>query len=120
MPDHTIRSYLTRSLAATIEARVSTYLDRDWRITIVVDKADDSSHPAALLSDGSERFFVKIYHGVLAFDQLKIEVAALRLLTEQAAVLTPTVIDLFPVEEAVLVIMAAVEAQPWQPADWQA
>jgi fructosamine-3-kinase len=103
-----------------LEQCVSTYLGRAWQVKTVESKHDESSHPAALLSDGRDTVFVKLNEGPLAVDQLTQEVAGLRLLTQQAGVLTPTVIDLLPVDDGALVIMLAVEVIQRGEPQWRA
>lgn len=119
MSTHTFAQHLTVALRTTIERRVSDHLARSWQIETVIDKVDESSHPAALLSDGSTIVFVKIYQGELAEDQLQREVAGLRLLQKEAGVLTPVIIDRIPHADDVLILMEAVTEIPRTPADWR-
>lgn len=119
MPDHTFAHHFTHSVRRTVEARVSAYLGRVWRIETVVDKIDESSHPAALLGDETATVFVKINQGPLAWDQLQKEVAGLRLLTDRAGLLTPVVIDTVQIGDDALVIMEGVTAIPRTTHDWR-
>ncbi|MEZ4621583.1 MAG: fructosamine kinase family protein [Caldilineaceae bacterium] len=121
MQEHTFANHLSHSLCRTIEKRVSGQLGRVWQIITMIDKVDDASHPAALLSDGVDTVFVKINQGPQAWDQLQIEVAGLRLLTACAGVQTPVVIDTLPINTTgALVIMEAVPALPWRSQGWRA
>ena len=103
-----------------LEQCVATYLGCAWQVKTVESKHDESSHPAALLSDGRYMVFVKLNEGPLAVDQLTQEVAGLRLLTAHAGILTPTVIDLLTVDDGALVIMAAVQVIQRGEQQWQA
>ncbi|MEZ4869917.1 MAG: fructosamine kinase family protein [Caldilineaceae bacterium] len=107
------------TLRPLVEQCVAAYLGRAWRITEVKSKHDESSHPAAILADDRYAIFIKLYTGEVAADQVTQEVAGLRLLTERAGVLTPTVIDLLPAEEGVLVVMEAVQAVRREEAQWR-
>lgn len=120
MQEHAFIHNINAALTSIIEERVSAHLGRRWHITTTVDKVDEASHPAALLSDGVSTVFVKINQGALAWDQLQVELAGLRLISNEAGVLVPTVIDTLVVDNGALVIMEHVEALPWQPAGWRA
>ncbi|MEZ4660310.1 MAG: fructosamine kinase family protein [Caldilineaceae bacterium] len=102
-----IHRLLTVEVRAAIERSVANYRGRRWRIQHVVDKRDEASHPAAILSDARYAVFVKF--GV-AWDQLQIEAASLRLLAERSGVLTPTVIDVVQSADAMLIIMEVVQS----------
>lgn len=114
-----LQRVLSNEVRLLLEQRVSAYLGRTWQVKTVVSKHDESSHPAALLADESDAVFVKLNEGKLAVDQLTQEVAGLRLLTREAGVLTPTVIDLLAVDGGALVIMAAVQVVPRTERQWQ-
>jgi protein-ribulosamine 3-kinase len=116
----TLNRLLNDAIRLPVEQSVSTYLGRPWRVQTVESKLDESSHPAAILADESYAIFVKLNEGALAVDQLTQEVAGLRLLTAQAGVLTPTVIDLIAVDGGALVIMAAVRVVNRQEQQWRA
>ncbi|MEZ4709314.1 MAG: fructosamine kinase family protein [Caldilineaceae bacterium] len=104
--DRSIHFHLTAKMRAVIEQRVSLHFGRPWQIAHIADKRDEASHPAAVLSDTRDAIFVKFG---AAWDQLQIEAASLRLLTERAGVLTPTVIDIVRIDDAMLMIMEAVQ-----------
>jgi fructosamine-3-kinase len=110
---------LTGAYRIPIEQCVSDYLGRVWRVTGVQDKADEASHPAAILSDETGAVFVKLGEGRLARDQLKQELAGLRLLTERGGALTPAVIGNIPVEGGALVVMEAVQVIQRERAHWR-
>lgn len=104
--DQAILPKLTDDVRLVIEQRVSSYCNRPWRIEQLVDKREEASHPAAVLSDGLDAFFVKFG---AAWDQLQTEAAGLRMLTERSGVLTPTVIDIVRIDDAMLMIMEAIQ-----------
>lgn len=120
MTEHLFDSHVSSSLKEMIEAHVALYVGHPWQIKTIIDKVDESSHPAALLSDGIDTMFVKIYQGPQAWDQLQIEVAGLALLRNEAGVLTPTVIDSLPLEDGALVIMESIATKPWDAVGWRA
>ena len=105
--DRSIHLYLTPTLRITIERRVSAHFGRPWHIKQIADKRDEASHPAAVLSDGRDAVFIKFG---ATWDQLHIEAASLRLLTERSGVLTPPVIDIVRIEDAMLMIMGVVQS----------
>ncbi len=111
---HTFAHHFAPALQSRVATRISDHLGRAWQPTTISDKVDDSSHPAALLSDGRDSFFVKLYFGALALDQLQKEAAGLALLQRRAGVSTPAVIDLLAIDDsshpAALIIMQAVES----------
>ncbi|MCE7988443.1 MAG: hypothetical protein DYG89_45375 [Caldilinea sp. CFX5] len=114
-----LQRVLSDEVRLPVEQSVSAYLGRAWQVKTVESKHDESSHPAALLADEGYTVFVKLNEGELAVDQLTQEVAGLRLLTREAGVLTPTVIDLLAVAGGALVIMAAVQVVPRSERQWQ-
>ena len=102
----------------TIEQVVSAHLDRVWRVQYVQDKVAEASHPAAVLADDTFAVFVKLGEGSLAKDQLEKEALGLRTLTEQAGILTPTIIGIVPVANWSLCIMEAVQVINRETAQW--
>ncbi len=110
---------LSDTLRVPVEHRVSEYLGRAWHVSAFQDKADEASHPAAILSDGTYGVFVKLGEGQIARDQFKQEIAGLHLLTERAGVLTPTIIGNLHVADGALMIMEAVQVIKRECAQWQ-
>ena len=102
-----------------IEQQVSAYLGRAWRATTVVDCTPMASHPAATFSDGQFAVFVKRGQSDAALDQFEKEAAGLRLLTQRAGVLTPTVIASLAVTDGALIIMEAVPVVERQIVHWR-
>ena len=120
MQEHAFIHNVNSALIRIIEERVSHHVGRRWHVATTIDKVDESSHPAALLSDGTDTVFVKINQGAHAWDQLQCEVAGLQLLSTQAKVLTPDVIGMLPLNEGALLIMESVQVVPWNADDWRA
>jgi len=118
MQNHSFAQHFGETLRSTIEEQISNHLKRPWQIATIIDKVDESSHPAALLSDGIDSVFVKINQGARAWDQLQCEVAGLQLLRTRASVRTPVVIDTLPLDNGALVMMERVQSTPWLPAGW--
>jgi fructosamine-3-kinase len=110
---------LSDALRRHTEQRVSAYLGRGWRVTQVQDLAEWASHPAAILSDGTYSVFVKLYEGSLAQDQLNLELAGLRLLTERSGVRTPAIIGNIPVVGGALAVMEAVQLVKREGIHWR-
>ncbi len=104
---------------AFIEQMVSEHLARPWRIIEVKDMADYASHPAAVLSDGSYAVFAKLSAAANGLEQLEVELAGLRLLTERAGVLTPTPIGIKQVERGALLVFEAVQAVDREARHWR-
>jgi fructosamine-3-kinase len=119
MGDESIGRLLSDALRIPMEQCVSEYLEREWRVTEVEDKADEASHPAAILSDEIYSVFVKLGEGDLARDQFEKEVAGLQLLTERSGVLTPAIIGLLQVKGGALVVMQAVEEVKRERLHWR-
>jgi fructosamine-3-kinase len=101
--------WLTPALDDTITRQVSIWRGVPWRITHAQDRTEFASHPAAVLSSDDFAVFVKLGEGPLAADRFRQELAGLRLLSEQAGVLTPTGIGVMEVEDGAVVMMEAVE-----------
>ncbi len=93
-----------------VEQLVSGHLGRAWHACEVKDMADYASHPAAVFSDGSYAVFAKLSAAANALEQLEVELAGLRLLTERSGVLTPSPIGVQEVDGGALLVFEAVQA----------
>ena len=77
-------------------------------------------HPgSAILSDGSFSVFAKFSEAAHGFEQFKIELAGLRLLSERSGVLTPTPIGIIPVTGGSILVLEAVQAVDRAPRHWR-
>jgi protein-ribulosamine 3-kinase len=117
--DESVGRLLSDALRIPMEQRVSAYLGRMWRVMNVQDMSDFSSHPAAILSDETYAVFVKLYEGHIAQEQLKLELAGLRLLTERSGVLTPVIIGNIQVGDGSLAVMEAVHVVERERIHWR-
>jgi len=117
--DGSVAWLLSDTLRTPIEQYVSAYVGRTWRVTHIEDRADQASHPAAILSDETYAVFVKLGEGDLACDQFKREVAGLHLLTQRAGVLTPTIIANIEVDGGAILMMEAVRVIQREQTQWQ-
>ena len=88
-----------------IEATVSEYLNRAWRVSSVRDMSEFAYHPCAIMSDGSFGVFVKFSPKRDATRQFEIEQLSLEFLSERAGVKTPTPVGIVPVENGTLFIL---------------
>lgn len=79
-----------------------------------------SSHPSAILSDGTFPVFVKFSHAENGLEQFRLELEGLRLLTQKTGILVPTPIANIPVEEGVILILEGVRAVDRTPKEWRA
>ncbi len=98
---------------------VSEHLGRAWRAIEIKDMADFASHPAAVLSDGRYAVFAKASQAANGLEQLAVELAGLRLLSERAGVLTPTPIGLKEMENGALLVFEAVPPVERAPRHWR-
>jgi fructosamine-3-kinase len=78
-----------------------------------------SSHPSAILSDGSDAVFVKFSSAANGLDQFEAELAGLRLLSSLAGVLIPTPIANLPVEGGAVLILGGIGAVDRTPRQWR-
>ena len=106
-------------LRRAVEHHVSEHFGRVWRAVRVSSKSESASHPAAILSDGTDSVFVKSGEGRTARDQFDREAAGLRFLTERTGVLTPTVIAVAKAEDVTLLIMEAAHTVERGPPQWR-
>ncbi len=102
-----------------VEELVSDYLARPWRVQEVKDMADYASHPAAVFSDGGYSVFAKLSAAANGLEQLEVELAGLRLLTQRSGVLTPTPIAIKQVERGAILVFEAVQAVERETRHWR-
>lgn len=116
LPSHRL---LSDPLRLPLEQMVSERLGRAWQVADLKDMADFSSHPAAILSDGSYSVFAKLSQAAHGLEQLECELAGLRLLTERAGILTPAPIGIKLVEGGAILALEAVQAVERGAAHWR-
>ena len=105
-----------RTLAERI---VSEYRGKKWAVREFKDMDEFSSHPSAILSDGSYSVFVKLSTAANGQEQFETELAGLRLLSELSGALIPTPLGNFPVDGGVVMILEGVEAIDRTPEQWR-
>ena len=110
---------LSGPLRLPVEQMVSAHLGRDWKVTVFTDLDDFASHPAGILSDGSYSVFVKLTEAANGLDQLEVELAGLRFLTERAGVLTPSPIGILPVDSGVVMVLESAQVVERTPLRWR-
>jgi fructosamine-3-kinase len=110
---------LNDQLPVAVEKIVSEYRGKQWTMKEFRDMNEFSSHPAAILSDGSYSVFVKLSTAANGLEQFERELAGLRLLSERASVLIPTPIGMLPVEGGVMMILEGVQAVDRTPKQWR-
>ena len=98
---------------------VSDHRGESWVVKEFRDMNEYSSHPSAILSDGSFSVFVKLSHAAHGFEQFETELAGLRLLSRRAAILTPTPIGNLQVGNGVIMILEGVETIDRTPKQWR-
>ncbi len=102
-------------LRPLIERAVSDHLGHPWRVHEAHDMADLSSHPSAVLSDGTYAVFAKFS----AAAQFEAEVTGLRLLSQRAGILTPTPIGILPAPGGHILVLEGVQAVERTPHHWR-
>jgi fructosamine-3-kinase len=83
------------------------------------DMNEFSSHPSAILSDGSYAVFVKLSRAANGQEQFEIELAGLRFLSEIAGVLIPKPIGNIVVGDGVIMVLEGVQAIDRTPEQWR-
>ena len=106
-------------LRIPVERLVSTHAGRRWAVTEARDMSEFACHPCAILSDGSYRVFAKFSDAANGQEQFEIELAGLRLLSERAGILTPTLIGIAPVTGGSILVLEAVRAVDRTPRHWR-
>ncbi len=110
---------ISDSFRASVEHMVSEHLGQSWRASEVKDMADYASHPAAVFSDGSYAVFAKLSQAANGLEQLEIERAGLRLLSQRSGVLTPTPIAIKMVESGAVLVFEAVQTVERDARHWR-
>ncbi len=103
------RRLLAGPLRAPVEHLASEYYGRKWSAQSFRGLDDFASHPAAILSDGSQAVFVKLSTAANGLNQFEVELAGLRYLAERAGVLIPTPSGNIEVEGGVLMVLEAAQ-----------
>lgn len=83
---------------SAIELRLSREFGYAYRIRECIDRDEFASHPAALLSDGVHKVFVKLGEQSFALEQFEAECHGLLMLQQQGLAVVPKVICLLPLE----------------------
>ena len=95
---------------AAVQWAVSEHLGRRWTVQAARDMSDYAYHPAAILSDGAYAVFAKFSGAENGAEKFEIELAGLRLLSEQAGVLIPTPVGITAVPGGSILILEAVKS----------
>lgn len=111
--------FLEDAFRLPIEQVVSKYRGQKWVVKAFKDLNDLSSHPSALLSDGSYSVFVKQSTAANGSEQFEIELAGLRFLSERSGVRIPTAIGNAPVEGGVVMVLEGITALERTPREWR-
>lgn len=106
-------------IAASIENTVSDHIGKRWKVSEFIDMNEFSSHPSAVLSDGSFSIFAKFSAAANAAEQFEVELTGLRLLSERSRVVTPTPIGMIRVEAGVILVLEAVPSVERTPKQWR-
>jgi len=112
-------AFLTDQQTSQVEQAVSRQLGRHWHASQRTDLRDLASHPAGILSDGTDAVFVKLSGAANAQDQFACELGALRLLSERSGAQTPKAIDVIAVDGGTMLILEAVQAVERTPHHWR-
>ena len=102
-----------------VEQIVSERLGRKWIVKEARDMTEFASHPCAILSDGAYSVFAKFSEAPNGFEQFEVELAGLRLLSENSGVLTPASIGILPVMGGSILVLEAVQAVARTPRHWR-
>jgi protein-ribulosamine 3-kinase len=102
----------------TMERIVTEHREAKWEVREFRDMNEFSSHPSAILSDGSISIFVKFSAAANGLEQFETELAGLRLLSELSGVLIPTPIGNIPVQGGVVMVLEGVRAVHRTPKQW--
>lgn len=104
---------------AVIEQVVSEHRGRNWIFKDFKDMNEISSHPSAILSDGSFSVFVKLSSAMNGLEQFELEIKGLQLLSELSGVLTPAPLGNIPVEGGVIMILEGIPEVKRTPRQWR-
>ena len=110
---------MSRQIQGYIEQIVSEHNQTQWAVTEFKDMNEFSSHPAAILSDGTYPVFAKFSSAENGLEQFRIELDGLRLLSSEAGVLIPSLVANMAVEGGFLLILEGVQAVERTPKQWR-
>jgi fructosamine-3-kinase len=114
-----LHPFLGDTLRIPVEQTVSEYTGKRWAAKEFRDMNEFSSHPSAILSDGSYSVFVKLSQAANGLEQFAAELAGLQLLSKLSGVLTPTPIGTIAVGGGVIMILEAVPVVDRAPRQWR-
>jgi protein-ribulosamine 3-kinase len=114
-----IHPLLNDRLRVAIEGLVSDYRGKRWNAREFKDMNEFSSHPSAILSDGSYAVFVKLGNAANGLEQFETELTGLRLLSELAEIQVPIPIGNLPVEGVAGMILEGVQTVERTPKQWR-
>jgi protein-ribulosamine 3-kinase len=106
-------------LRIPVEQIVSEHTGKRWTVKEFRDMNEFSSHPSAILSDGSSSVFVKFNTAANALEQFETELASLRLLSQLSGISIPTPIGNLPVEGGVIMVLEEIRAIDRTPRQWR-
>jgi fructosamine-3-kinase len=100
----------TEPFRIAIESMVTKNRGAKWEMRNFRDMNEFSSHPSALLSDGSYSIFAKLSTAANGLEQFEAELAGLRLLSELSGILIPRPIGTIAMQGGVVMALEAVGA----------
>jgi fructosamine-3-kinase len=110
---------LKDSFRVPVEQAVSMHIGRKWMVHDYRDLNDLSSHPSALLSDGSYSVFVKFSAAANGLEQFEIEMGGLQYLSQHSRVQIPTALGTVLVEGGVILVLEGIQAMERTPKAWR-
>jgi len=116
---NSLHPVLNNALRLPVEELVSDHIGIKWAVKEFRDMNEFSSHPSAILSDGSYSVFVKFSKAANGLEQFETELAGLQLLSELSGVLTPTPVSTVLVEGGVIMVLEAVQPTDRTPKQWR-
>lgn len=102
-----------------IEQAVSKYRSTPWTVRTIRDMNDLSSHPSAILSDGSYSVFAKFNAAANGLEQFETELASLRFLSRVSGARIPTPIEIILVDGGVVMILEGIHAVDRTSKEWR-
>jgi fructosamine-3-kinase len=114
-----IHPLLSERIRFAVEELVSVHHRKGWALKEFRDMNEFSSHPSAILSNGSYSVFVKLSQAANGLEQFEAELAGLRLLSELAGALIPTPIGTISFESGVVMILEGVQEVDRTPEQWR-